>query len=350
MSSSKSKRNRTLPHRNRQHVLRPIAQPQGPPAPRPQAETRPPPSGPVAKATRPAPSRSSKSFPFFKLPGEIRNRIYDLVVPEARVIISANHPQKELQLMRQREPCKKHKPPPHRLLGQFTGNATEASLFLTCRQMNREAVRFIYSRTTFCFDRVVVLRSFLKTVPEEARASIRALEITHVGYAEPRLLDDRRWKLRHDTKWAMVLRQIQHQVTALRHLRLNVTFFDWPCRLDVSEKWARPYLELAGEGGLLRVEFTLAHECFHEVKVAATAKELENKMMSAEGKKAKRREAEMERKRLEESKRKATRALKIKLPLGDNLPNVNLNMPTKKVVKSKGLEQYAVKEPPCAYC
>ncbi|KIW26446.1 uncharacterized protein PV07_09540 [Cladophialophora immunda] len=348
---SSSKRNRMLPHRNRQHVLRPVPQPRGPPAPRPQAETRRPPTAPIAKAPRSAPSRSSKPFSFFKLPGEIRNRIYDLIIPEARVIISANHPQKELQLMKQREPFKKHKPSPHRLLGQFTSNATEIGLLLSCRQMNREVVKFIYSRTTFCFDRIVVLRSFLKTIPAEAHASIQALEITHVGYAEPNWLADRRWKLRHDAKWAMVLRQIRHQVTALRHLTLDVTFFDWPCRLDVSEKWARPFLELAGDG-LQRVDITLTHERFHPFKVAATAKELENKMVSAEARKTRRRDEklkmEMERKRLEESKRKATKALKIKLPPGDNTPS--LNMGNKKVVKSKGLEQYAVAQPPVAYC
>ncbi|OAL34406.1 hypothetical protein AYO20_06249 [Fonsecaea nubica] len=348
---SSSKRNRMLPHRNRQHVLRPMVQPLGPSPSRPQNDTNRPSTAPVAKASRPEPSPSSKPFPFFKLPGEIRNRIYDLVIPEARVIISANHPQKELQLMKRREPLKKHKPPPHRLLGQFTSNPTESGLLLSCRQMNREAVKFIYSRTTFCFDRVVVLRSFLKTIPEQARASIQALEITHVGYAEPTWLADRRWKLRHDAKWAMVLRQIQEQVTSLRHLTLDVTFFDWPCRLDFSENWARPFLDLAGNG-LHRVDFTLAHERFHPVKVAATAKELENNMMSVEGRKTRRRDekrrAEMEKKRLEESKRKATKALKIRLPLGNETSNVNI--PPKKVVKSKGLEQYAVAQPPVAYC
>ncbi|OAP55103.1 hypothetical protein AYL99_10803 [Fonsecaea erecta] len=348
---SSSKRNRTLPYRNRQHVLRSIPQHQGPSAPRPQAERRHPLPGPTAEAPRAARPRFAKPFPFFKLPGEIRNRIYDLIVPEARVMISANHPQKELELMRQREPSKKHKPPPHRLLGRFTGNPTEAALLWSCRQMNQEAVKFIYSRTTFCFDRIVVLRNFLKTIPQPARENIRALEITHVGYAEPQWMADRRWKLRHDAKWAMALRQIQDQVTALRHLTLDVTFFDWPCRLDVSEKWARPFLELAGDG-LHRVDFTLNHERFHPVKVAATAKELQNRMMSADGRKARRRDerlkAEMERKRLEESKRKATKVLRINFSPGGNSSKVN--MANKKVVKSKGLEQYAVAQPPVAYC
>ncbi|EXJ59385.1 uncharacterized protein A1O5_12266 [Cladophialophora psammophila CBS 110553] len=341
------KRDRLLPHRNRQHVLRPVAQLTGPPAPRPQAETRRPTTEPMAKIPKPAPSRPPKPFAFFKLPGEIRNRIYDLIIPEARVIISANHPQKELQLMKQREPFKKHKLPPHRLLGQFTGKATGVSLLLSCRQMNQEAVPFIYARTTFCFDRIVVVRNFLKTIPEHARTSIRALEITHVGYAEPRWLADRQWKLRHDARWAALLRQIKHQVTALQKLTLDVTFFDWPCRLDVTESWARPFRELAGDG-LDRVDFTLEHERFHPVKVAATAKELENMMMSAEGTKQKRREERLKAEMA--SKRKATKikALTIKLPLGDQTPS--WNMPVKKVVKTKGLEQYAVAELPVAYC
>ncbi|OAP54143.1 hypothetical protein AYL99_11678 [Fonsecaea erecta] len=331
---SSSKRYCYLPHRNRWHILRPIPQPQGPSSLRPQAETRHPLPDPTAEVF-------SKPFPFFELPIEIRDRIYHLVVPEARVMISANHPQKELELMRQREPSKKHKLPPHRLLGQFSGNPTATALLWGCHQMKQEASKFIYSRTTFCFDRIVVLRNFLKVISQTARESIGALEITHIGYAEPKWMADRKWKLRHDAKWVMVLRQVRNQATALRHLTLNVTFFDWPIDLDLSEEWARPYLEFAEEG-LRRVDFTLKHEGFKRVKLAATAKELQNRMMSAEGEKARQRDeklkAEVRRKLLEECK-----CLVFTLPLDGNPSNVNTA--NKKVVRRTGLEQYAVVEP-----
>ena len=348
-STFDTKRKRTLPRRNRHHIPQAAAQTPGPASITPQMTTPAESTSSSACPSKPVRSRPTKPFPFFELPGEIRNRIYDFAVPEARVVISANHPQRELQMMKNSEPLKKHKPPRHHLYGNFTGKPTESSLLFTCHQMTREATEYVYARTTFCFDRMVVLRAFLNVIPATARSSIQSVEIKHVGYSEPVLMGDRAWKLRHDKKWAALLRQIKQQVTALRSLDLDVTFFDWPVQLTLKESWARPFLDLAGDG-LDRVNFTLEHDRFHPVKVAATAKELEKRMMSADGRKQKRQEekfkAAEEKKRLEESKRKATKVLHITLPLG----TIMSNGPAKKVVRSKGLEQYAVAQPPVAYC
>lgn len=216
--------------------------------------------------------------------------------------------------------------------------------------MNREAVEFIYARTTFCFNRIVTLRKFLNVIPRVGRSSIESLEIIHVGYGEPQWVDDRQWKLRHDMGWKMILERVKDQVTALRNMKLEITCFDWPCRLETTERWARPLLSLAGDG-LDRVSVTLAHDRFHSRKAASTARELENKMMTAAGRKGKRNEmkpqAELEKKRKEESQRKAIKVLTIRLPDGNGAKSTP---PVKKVVRKKGLEQYVVWEPPVAYC
>lgn len=340
----KQKRNRNLPHRNRQHVLRPVFQPKSSNISQriDSSVTQAPKS-----VSKPIPPPKAKPFRFFDLPGEIRNRVYDLVIPETRVVVSGSYPQKELQQLKQLEPLKKHKTSRYRLLGKFSGTRTQASLLFTCHRMNQEVVKYVYSRTTFCFDRFFVLRKFLNTAPKAGCASIQSLEIIHVGYSEPVLMADRAWKLRHDAKWTACLQQIKRQ-TALRRLVLDITFFDWPIQLDLSEEWAQPLLELAGDG-LDRVDLKLEQDRFPLVRIASVAAELERRMMTAEGRKKKRqdqkrKEAE-EKMRLEASKRKAKKVLNISLPNG-----VQSSASSSKVVKSKGLEQYAIAEPPVGYC
>ncbi|KIV77863.1 hypothetical protein PV11_09641 [Exophiala sideris] len=350
-------RNRHLPYRNRRHNLRTVQQPTGqspslPPVPahpsiQPRAGPKPRSNGSVPE--NPHSPRPCKPFPFFKLPGEIRNKIYDLVVPKTRVVISASHPQKELDQLKTQQPLEKHKRPRCRLSGKFAGEPAPKALLFTCRQMNREAVEFIYARTTFCFDRFVVINKFLNVVPKTGVRSIESLQITHMGYSEPQWMDDRVWKLRHDVKWKKTLERTKEQMTSLSRLKLDLTFFDWPCRLETSEKWARPLLHLAGDG-LDWVDITLNHDRFHAVKNAATAKELENRMMTPEGKKNKIKEAKLqailETKRKEEAQKKAAKVLTIKMPLTEKTKVSNV--PLKK--KGKGLEQYSWAQPSVAYC
>jgi len=332
------KRNRMLPYRNRKHNIRPIPEPKGQVC-TPEVRSHPQPNLPVSHSSAATLLRKSKPFPFFKLPGEIRNKIYDLVVPQSRVVISGSHPQKELDKLKLANPLKKHKCPRYRLLGKFTKNPTSVSLLLTCRRMNQEAVQFIYTRTTFCFDRIVTINKFFNIAPSAGIRAIENLEITHRGYGEPQWMDDRVWKFKHDAKWRMTLERVKQQMVALRRLSINLTFFDWPCRLETSERWARPLLSLAGTG-LEWVDVTLEHDRFHPAKVMAAAKSLESAMMTMEGRKSKAKQKEIPR--------ELSNVLTIRLPLDSK--STNAAKPIKKVVKSKGLEQYARFEPPVAYC
>ncbi|KAK5461011.1 hypothetical protein LTS15_003074 [Exophiala xenobiotica] len=279
--------------------------------------------------------QSNKPFPFFQLPGEIRNKIYDLVVHETLVFVSGNHPQKEYAALKaQNSRSKKVKCPRYRLSGKVAGEAVPVALLFTCRQMKREVEEFIYARTTFCFNKIVVINKFLNHARNAGLKSIESLELTHEGYSEPRMMADREWKLRHDARWKATLERIKEQVPGLRRLRLDLTIYDWPCQLETTERWARPLLQLA-EDGLERVDVILEHDRFHTEKCAAIAKELENQMMSSEGKKMKVREAKrlaaMRTKRLQEEKqrKRAKKVLTIKLPL-EAKSGMN-NVPLKKV-------------------
>ncbi|KAG9783878.1 hypothetical protein KCU88_g2923, partial [Aureobasidium melanogenum] len=343
MSSNAPKRIRLLPHRNRQHVLRKILQPRS----MATSSVGVQPQTSSTQSTSPA-----KPFPFLDLPGELKNKIYDLVIPTTRVVVTGSHPKKDLETLKWMFPNKEHKTRV-RLLGEVTGDTERASmaLLLTCRQMNEEVVTFIYSRTTFCFDRMAILNKFLNVIPGAAAKSIGKLEITHVGYGEPQWIRDREWKLRHDEKWAKTLKRLQQEMTSLTTLVLDLTLFDWPCRLEIDESWAKPLLDLA-EDGLERVNVKLVHDRFDPNKAAAIAKELENKMMSTDGKQKKLHEAEakaaMEKKQREAARTKALKSLKIRMPLGDK--TMAKNVPAKRVVKTQGLEQFAKAEPGVAYC
>ncbi|KAJ9635747.1 uncharacterized protein PV06_05845 [Exophiala oligosperma] len=288
------------------------------------------------------PDKPAKPFPFFKLPGEIRNKIYSLVVPNTLVIVSSNHPQKEYnQLKAQKLPGEQVKCPRLRLFGQFQGQNTPVAMLFTCRQMYQELRQLIYSRTTFCFDRFVVINKFLNRVQKASATSIERLEVIHKGYSEPELMADREWKSRHDARWAAMLKRVKAELTGLRRLKLDLTIYDWPCSLDITEGWARPLLDLASDG-LERVEILLEHDRFHKMKCAGVARELESKMMTPKGRKMKVQEARAE------DKRKAKKILTITFPLNNRITSNNVPVP--KMAKRTGLSEYAQAQPLVATC
>lgn len=210
--------------------------------------------------------------------------------------------------------------------------------------MNAEAVEYVYARTTFRFENMNTIHKFLDIVPAAGAESIETLEVRQIGYGEPQWTADREWKLRHDDKWNMTLARVREKMLALQALTLNITVFDWPCQLDMDAPWARNLLQFAGSG-LDRVDVAFEHDRFSVPKMCETAQLLEKKMMTSEGIKKKIQEAQLEKQRQALAQRK-TKILTILLP---STPYVNVG-PAKKVVKSKGLEQYTVGQPLVAVC
>lgn len=285
-----------------------------------------------------------KPFPIFDLPGEIRNKIYDLVVEESRGLITRSHPNKEWARIQKSNPHQKHVRPRSRLYGQFSQHGAGTPLLLVCHQMNAEAVEYVYARTTFRFENMNTIHQFLDTVPTAGAKSIETLEVRQRGYGEPQWTVDREWKLRHDDKWKKTLGKVRERMIALQTLTLNITVFDWPCRLEMDAPWARTLIKFAGDG-LDRVNVTFEHDRFSFLKMCETAQLLEKKMMTSEGVQKKIKEIKLEKQRLALAQRK-TKILTILLP---NTQHLNVS-PAKKVVKSKGLGQYTMAQPPVAFC
>ncbi|KIV94305.1 hypothetical protein PV10_02082 [Exophiala mesophila] len=293
--------------------------------------------------------KQAKVVQFFDLPGEIRNKIYGMVVGHARVELSANHPNKQLAKAQILEPHAKHKRPRSRLLKHSNQPSLGRSMLFVCRQMHHEVIQLIYQMTTFKFNTMNAIHKFINISPSAGVSSIANIHVTHTGYAEPRYTDDRQWKLRHDAKWNATLTKIKASMPALQYFSLKYSFFDWPCPLDIDADWAKPLIKFAGDG-IHRVDLVVEHDRYSDEKNKEVSRNLEKRMMTTNGWRAKianvKRQAEMEKKKKE--RRNPPRILTIRLPLSTS--TASPNVPPKKVVRSVGLEQYAIKDPPFVIC
>jgi hypothetical protein len=221
-----------------------------------------------------------RSFSFLDLPGEIRNKVYDLIF-EGHVLISRSYPIRE----RLEDPDVKTR---LRLAWRpiyswpaGTHFYIRPDLLRVCRQVHNEAVTFLYANTTFRLESVLTLNKFLNVVP--AVGAIKKLELRHSTYGEPRLMEDRKWKQRHDKKWMKTCRRIAEVMTAVEHLKLELRICDWPTQLNLAAAWAKPLLELKGSKGIDKVEVTLIHDAFNEQRLQATANVVARAMMGEEG-------------------------------------------------------------------
>jgi hypothetical protein len=234
----------------------------------------------VKSASRRPQIRQSKSVSFLDLPGEIRNKVYDLLFA-GHVLIHRSHP------VRERREYPEAKPRFHLESRRIYLSPTdtpfniEPNLLRVCCQVRDEAVTFLYANTTFRLESVFTMNKFLNVVP--AIRAIKKLELRHSTYGEPRLTEDRKWKHQHDKKWLKTCKRIAEQMTALEHLKLELRICDWPTQLNLAAAWAKPLLELKGSKGIDHVEVTLIHYAFNEQRLQATANVVARAMMTEDG-------------------------------------------------------------------
>lgn len=221
-----------------------------------------------------------KSLSFLDFPGEIRNKIYDLLFA-GHVFIYRSPPVRE-RLENAEFRTRLHLES-RRIYSLPTNHHfyIRPSLLRVCRQVRDEAVTFLYANTTFRLDSIFTMNKFLNVVP--AVGAIKTLELRHSTYGEPRLTEDRRWKHRHDKTWMKTCRRIAGKMTALEHLKLELRICDWPTQLNLAAAWAKPLLELKGSKGIEYVEVTLIHDAFNEQRLRAASRVVAQAMMSEEG-------------------------------------------------------------------
>lgn len=261
-----------------------------------------------------------KPFPFLRLPGELRNRIYDLVFEERRIGLWRTHPRRELQRSKLAQnaprpllfpskgkvqcvstlslasmaPAKICRPrlahidlPLAHLPLDNASNPRKPSrvsieLLLTCRQICEEAITYLYGNTQFVFKSPNTVCYFLKGASEVGLQAIRRIEIHHNTYGEPRLTEHCVFKERSDEKWFRACVTISERLVGLQELVLKVRICDWPTKLELTTDWAIPLLTL-GERKLDRADVTLKHKAFNEGQCKVAAEGLEDRLMTQEG-------------------------------------------------------------------
>ena len=310
------------------------------------------------------------TFPFLKLPPELRNKIYDLVFPGSRVLIIGNHPQKELKQWNQLAPAYRGPKPRYRLTCRLIADQDSQStpvpldMLEVCRTINDEATAFLYSRTEFQFDSIKTINKFLNTASKTGIQNITSLDISQECYGEPYYTKHCQWKSLADEKWSILCTRIARELTSLQHLKLYLTLTTWPVQLKTTASWTRPLMTLRGSG-LHRVDIVLHHHMFSENRLMMTAHSLENLMMTVKGREERdlaealeavreleRKEAEKQAERAKRPAVRATKALVIKIDPPQVLDEKDNKLKKSKAGKkqitagptyyqSKGLEKYS---------
>jgi hypothetical protein len=307
------------------------------------------------------------TFPFLRLPPELRNKTYDLVFPECRIQLIGNHPQKELAKWKSKSPGERGRKPRYRLSCRLLANKDSKmtpvplDMLEVCRKINQEATAYLYAKITFQFDSIKTINKFLNLAPKAGIKNITSIELIQNCYGEPRWTRDCAWKDKADDKWSLVCSRIALELTSLRQVELDLELATWPTQLKTTAPWARPLMVLRGSG-LHRVRITLRHYMFPENRLMMAARRLEDLMMTPKGREERDLEEaleavrEFERKEAEKAMMppvRATKSLVIKLagPSTDTQINKNAkgaqgtapkpkSNTSKAYYRTKGLEQY----------
>ena len=212
------------------------------------------------------------TFKFFELPGELRNKIYDLAIKEQHFAIEwicDNHKSKSLThrlprvsknaghfLKLDREDAdqrrsldqtaKKFK---SRLPDEYFAKKTPVAPLLVSKQMHEESSSVFYSKCVFAFHGLHILNCFLDRLLPTAKASITRLVIKYRAYGYPEFKHNQWIKNRHDRSWEDLCWRVTNECTSLSQISLDMVLNKSPvyfCALDDIEAsgmgtlWLRP--------------------------------------------------------------------------------------------------------------
>lgn len=236
-------------------------------------------------------SRAQEHCRLLRLPGEIRDKIYEYIFETHRVEIirvkikDAKHP-KRIRYRLQHRQLLPRDPVTHIVTSRgisFPLSPLALALVFSCKEIYRETLLFQYSTTQFVFTSSKTIRSFLEKTNPEAQGAIRHLELNHVMYNEPRLTAFRWCKDRSDMAWYLACHGMAYNFASLRELHLNLAVWDWPIRLELGERWALPPLFFGRyHGGLEYADVKLSMGMFKKEKLENVARQLEKAMMTPE--------------------------------------------------------------------
>ncbi|MCJ1245158.1 hypothetical protein MMC30_002359 [Trapelia coarctata] len=125
---------------------------------------------------------------------------------------------------------------------------TRAALLLTCRAIHNEAVSMFYGAQSFGFSSRRLLEKFFSTISPIAKASITRLFLQHETYGDPYFVADIPWKTLHDAKWAASCAKMGSELVSLKELHLHLRINDHPLQLNLAAGWVDPLRYFADKG------------------------------------------------------------------------------------------------------
>jgi len=125
---------------------------------------------------------------------------------------------------------------------------TRAALLLTCRSIHDEAVSIFYSLQSFGFSSRNLFETFLSTINPVAKASITRLFLQHGTYGDPYYIENIPWKTLHDARWANTCAMMAKDLVSLKELNLHFRINDRPQQFNLKAQWAQPLLSLCDMG------------------------------------------------------------------------------------------------------
>lgn len=209
-------------------------------------------------------------FPFLILPGELRNKIYDYVIPREIYALDWLGGNQKSKTMTYRLPRRSKAFGPRlkadalerrvllrniryvgrkNIMEEQYRESSPVSLLWVCKQMYPEASSMFYSKSTFLFSLLGTLRHFLDTLHPQNKASITRLAINYHAYGHPVKTENQRWKARHDRAWEDLCWKVSEECTSLTNLALDLvlnksplrfTSFDNAADHGVSTRWMLP--------------------------------------------------------------------------------------------------------------
>lgn len=240
----------------------------------------------VAKADGP-------SWGWHKLPGEVRNKIYDLIyqepmdveiqwlkkhkyltywqyrIPRLQLNSTTTWGTREPSLLRARIWGRVFRKPDvdydtiirrdailyPRRVRQFPHLKVQdppgpAALLLTCRSINEEATKLFYGNCSFGFTSCHLMAKFLSQVGERAKGSITRVFIDHNNYVQSKWMYHADMKSKNDETWLKVCQNAADELTALKDLRVLLRVYD-ESSLDFPHSvrwpsWVKPLLAFRG--------------------------------------------------------------------------------------------------------
>ena len=213
------------------------------------------------------PYKPDQPFRFLDLPGELRNKVYDYVIPSKRFYLNwvgghqcsktltckrntvemihpSNRRSINTRILDKRSRSHASNDPARKLvMAQIYDSVTPVHLLWVCSKIYPEASSVLYSKSTFVLARLKSMRHFLDRLSPSNRLALTSLDLRYTAYGHPAKTVDQPWKDKHDYAWEKICERVARE-TSVTHLALEINLNR--CPVDFCS------LESACEGG----EFT----------------------------------------------------------------------------------------------